>query len=319
MLQAGLTERQADKWIEVRSKIAPERLLEKIFQKKIWAVLLEEEGYPEILTGLYNPPAVLYGRGSFPYSRPAVAVVGARRATPYGIKVAEEMGRGLAAAGVVVVSGMARGIDSAAHRGALRGEGGTVAVLGCGVDMAYPRENRKLMEEIVDRGAVVSEFPPGTPPRPAHFPMRNRIISGLSQAVVVVEAAERSGAFITVDFALEQGREVFAVPGPVHSPLSRGCHQLLRQGAGLVEGPADVLAEMGWEEERERKTEEKERKACGEGGEARILACLGYDPIPADEIVARTGLPLPTVQTVLTLLELQGLIKVWPGSRYSLS
>ena len=199
-----------------------------------------DAGFPDSLRAIYDPPAALYCRGDFEDGAPSIALVGSRRATPSGKIVAAEMAAELAAAGVTVVSGLARGIDGAAHRGALR-TGKTWAVLGNGLDQIYPPEHRKLAEDIVRDGAVLSEYPPGTPPKPLHFPARNRLISGLSQAVVIVEAAARSGALITADFALEHGREVFAVPGPVRSRASVGCHRLLQQGAGLVTGAADVI------------------------------------------------------------------------------
>ncbi len=202
-----------------------------------------DAGYPHLLRQIPSPPA-LYWRGQ-PWSEaPTVAVVGSRRATPYGLAVAGELAGQLARRGLVIVSGLARGIDGAAHRACLEAGGSTLAVLGCGVDVRYPPEHAALADEIMRAGAVASELPPGTPPRAAHFPARNRIISGLSLGVIVVEAAERSGALITARLAGEQGREVFAVPGSIHSPQSAGAHALIQDGAKLVRDVDDVLSEL---------------------------------------------------------------------------
>jgi DNA processing protein len=203
--------------------------------------------YPPLLTQIPDPPIVLWcvGRADR-LAGPAVAVVGARQASRAGLDMARTLGAELAAAGLVVISGLARGIDGAAHEGALGAGGTTVAVLGCGVDVTYPPEHRDLMRRISDTGAVISEFPPGAPPLPNHFPLRNRIISGLSHAVVVVEASERSGSLITAKAALEQGRDVLAVPGPVAAGRNRGGHALIKDGARLVETVEDVLEEIGW-------------------------------------------------------------------------
>jgi DNA processing protein len=201
--------------------------------------------YPPLLASIPDAPFILWLKGlASCLSKPAVAVVGSRAATPYGLEAASRLAGDLAAAGVLVISGLARGVDSAAHRAALAAGGDTVAVLGSGVDVIYPPEHQRLAVEVAAHGAVVSEFPPGTPPVAFHFPARNRIISGLSQAVVVVEAAERSGSLITAGFALEQGRDVMAVPGSVLSGRHRGCHALIRDGAAVVESAEDVLAEL---------------------------------------------------------------------------
>lgn len=210
------------------------------------AIRLGSPGYPALLAQISRPPHTLWVRGQLAAcDKTAVAIVGSRAATRDGLAVAEQLGAGLARAGIVVVSGLARGIDSAAHEGALGAGGLTVAVVGTGADVVYPSEHRALMARILERGAVVSELPPGTPPRPAHFPMRNRIISGLSRAVVVVEAAEKSGALVTAREAADQGRDVMAVPGRVVGGGNRGAHALLRDGAKLVESAVDILQELG--------------------------------------------------------------------------
>jgi DNA processing protein len=208
-------------------------------------LLLEDDEYPAALRAIDDPPPVLFVRGEIqPRDEIAVAIVGTRHATEYGRGLAHKFGRDLAARGVTVVSGLARGVDTAAHRGALEGGGRTFAVCGCGLDVAYPSENKKLMEEIAQSGAVFSEFAPTVHPEAWHFPARNRIISGLSCGTIVVEAAERSGALITADFALEQSREVFAVPGNIHKGQSKGCHALIKQGATLVENVDDIIGAL---------------------------------------------------------------------------
>ncbi len=271
-------------------------------------------GYPEQLRTIADPPPALFVKGTLPPG-PYVAVVGTRRASPYGRTVAARLAAGMARAGVVVVSGMARGVDAAAHRGALEAGGQTVAVLGCGPDVVYPREHAALRDEIAASGALVTEFPPGTPPEPWHFPVRNRIISGLSRAVVVVEAGEKSGALITADLALEQGRDVLAVPGHVTSPLSRGPNRLIKQGARLVEGPEDVLDELGIG-----------TIVCGPEGkpplprlapdEERLYGLLGPEPVPLDVLVARSGLPPQAVAAALVYLEMKGFARRLPGPAY---
>jgi len=246
----------------------------------------------------------------------AVAVVGSRKPSPYGLLVAEKLAKDLAALGITVVSGMARGIDTAGHKGALAGGGRTVAVLGCGPDVVYPRENKKLVDRIVENGAVISEYPLGTLPEPWHFPARNRIISGLSLGTVVVEAAEKSGALITADFALEQGRDVMAVPGNVVSPLSRGPHRLIRQGARLVEGAGDIIDEMGLERLFPVPEESSGGKYKMSAEEEALYRLLSLDPVPLDELIDRTGLPPQKVMAALMYLEIKGLTRQMPGKLY---
>ncbi len=230
----------------------PERIAEASEKKGIRILTREDEEYPDILKEIGKPPLVLFIRGKFVPDAERIAVVGSRHASRYGKSAAEEIAMGIAGRGATVVSGAARGIDSAAHKGALR-SGRTVAVLGCGADVAYPRENAPLLDEIAEAGAVISEYPPGTQPFPAFFPQRNRIISGLSRGTVVVEAAERSGSLITAEFALSEGRDVFAVPGSIYSDTSRGCNRLIQQGAKLVMSAADVLEEYPWAQKPEPK------------------------------------------------------------------
>ncbi len=226
----------------------PETIAEDCEKKGIRILTKSEEDYPAILREIARPPLILFLRGKLPVDGECIAVVGSRRASLYGKRVSEEMALGLARRGVTVVSGAAYGIDTAAHKGALRA-GRTVAVLGCGVDVVYPRSNAKILAEIGEAGAVISEYPPGTQPFPAFFPQRNRIISGLSRGTVVIEAAERSGSLITAELALSEGRDVFAVPGSIYSDTSKGCHRLIQQGAKLVTSAEEVLEEYPWAEQ----------------------------------------------------------------------
>ncbi len=300
-----------------RSLLNPEQESGRLKSLGINFVCYTDPDYPENLREIYDPPLVIFQKGFLKSSdNLSVAVVGARKASPYGLAVAEKMTRDLAAVGVTVISGMARGIDSAAHKGALAGGGRTIAVLGCGVDIVYPRENRRLMEKIIDDGAVISEFPPGTAPEPWRFPVRNRMISGLSRGTVVVEAAERSGALITADFALDQNRDVMAVPGNVVSVLSRGTHRLIKQGARLVEGAGDVLDELGLEKLFPVRAIEDEGTLKMSEEEEVLYGLLSLDPVSLDEIIAKSGLPSQKVMAALMYLELKGLIKQMPGKFY---
>ncbi len=270
-------------------------------------VTLADAAYPQPLREIPDPPLALYVRGRLP-EQVAVAVVGTRNPSTDGEYVAHRMAADLAAAGVCVVSGLARGIDASAHRGALEAGGPTVAVLGCGVDVRYPAGHEKLAEQVAVRGAVVSEYPPATPPAKYHFPSRNRIISGLSRAVVVVEATLRSGALITADLALEQGREVFAVPGSVLNPRSEGPHRLLREGASWAESAADVLQALGLAAAQARP------RALGPA-EQGLLEAL-REPRYPDELVA-AGLGNPAeVAALLVASEVRGLVRRLPDGRY---
>jgi DNA processing protein len=282
--------------------------------------------YPAQLREIPDAPEVLYVRGRIERGDAlAVAVVGARRATPYGVGVAESLSAELGARGVTVVSGLARGIDSAAHRGALRGGGRTIAVLGCGADTIYPPDNRPLAREIEARGAVVSQFAPGTPALPHHFPIRNRVIAGLSLGVLVVEAAERSGALITARLAAELGREVMAVPGRVTSEASRGAHALLRDGAALVESWEDVVRALPsrWQA-CVRTLPPVDRSSPADGGSGiadhednrALLRVVGDEPMTMDDVIERSGLASQRVAALLLELELQGRVRQVEGKRF---
>lgn len=286
--------------------ISLDKALARLHDLRIDFITRADAEYPDRLRYIYDPPACLFVKGTL-IETPRVAVVGARRCTPYGQAVAGEIAAGLARAGLTVVSGMARGIDTAAHRGALI-EGETIAVLGCGLDIVYPPENRNLADEIARSGALLSEYPPGFPPRPMHFPARNRIISGLSEALVVVEAGSRSGALITADLALEQGREVMVVPGSVRSPASSGCHRLIKQGAALVSSADDVLEVLGLVG-----TAAKDEPQMLSGAEIALLSVIDYDRTHIDSIMGLAGQGADKVLGDLSLLEARGLVGRHPG------
>ncbi len=296
------TDRAADRIAEFRA--THDRLPAEVDAQ---ILTLADPDYPPLLRSLPDPPLALYVRGRLPQG-PCVAVVGTRRPSGEGVEVARRMAADLAAAGVCVVSGLARGIDAAAHRGALEVQGATVAVLGCGIDRVWPADHADLCEAVASQGAVISEYPPGTPPLRHHFPARNRILAGLSQAVVVVEARERSGALITAEFALELGREVFAVPGCVLNPRSRGPHQLLREGAHLAESAEDVLSVLGLPSRRSSTPAPPPESAS-------LLELLG-EPSHLDELVRATGQSAAAVSAALLALEVRGLVRRLPGGRY---
>ncbi len=283
-------------------------------------VLQGDPGYPALLRTIPLPPPFLLVRGVLVREDAlSVAIVGSRRATAYGLRMAERLGRDLGARGATVVSGLARGVDTAAHRGALAGGGRTVAVLGSGLDVVYPPENRDLAGEVARAGAVVSQFPMGTPPLPHHFPLRNRVIAALGLGAVVVEAAERSGALITARCAAELGREVYAVPGNASSVSSQGTNALIRDGARLVQGWEDVVAE--WPPEwraalRPVPAEAAPAPGPRDPGERAILAQLGDDPVEMDAVIAGSGLPSGRVAAGLTALEVRGLVRRLAGQRY---
>jgi DNA processing protein len=283
-------------------------------------VTLKDEGYPKRLRDIYDPPALLYVRGEFRREDTlAIAIVGSRKTSPYGRWITEKIGQDLARHGVTVVSGMARGIDSVAHIGALQGGGRTIAVLGCGVDVIYPLENRNLFNQIIEHGAVLSEFPMGSPPEGGHFPRRNRIISGLSIGVVIVQAGSKSGSLITANYALEQGREVFAIPGNVGAQGSRGTNQLIKEGAKLVESSEDILEEILPQWEREEETFPIPESPLPDlTEEEKILyKLLGEMPLHIDTIIRESQLDPGKVSSFLLNLELKGLISQWPGKCFT--
>ncbi len=281
---------------------------------------LNDNDYPKRLKDIYDPPALLYVRGELKdQDELAVAIVGSRKTAPYGRWITEKIGEDLARHRVTVVSGMARGIDSVAHTAAIQGGGRTLAVLGCGIDVIYPSENKNLFQQIIEHGAILSEFPMGSPPEGGHFPKRNRIISGLSIGVVIVQASSESGSLITAGCALEQGREVFAVPGNVGAESSRGTNQLIKDGAKLVESSDDILEEIlpQWirEEEEVRKSETLFSSLKGE--EKILYRLMGETPLHIDTIIRESQLDPGKVSSLLLNLELKGFISQWPGKCFS--
>ncbi|MBN2427340.1 MAG: DNA-processing protein DprA [Deltaproteobacteria bacterium] len=297
------------------SLVTARKILEKSQTQLI--VFTDEDKYPSLLREIHDPPALLFQRGSCAFDA-CLAVVGSRRASSSHLRFTRELCSELAAKGLTIVSGLARGIDTAAHEGALAVNGKTMAVLGCGIDQVYPYENRHLFAQIAEQGNIISEYPPGARPLAHHFPVRNRIISGLSRGVLIVEASEKSGSLITAELALEQGREVFAVPGSVLSSNSRGVNQLLRQGAHLVTEPRDIL-EVLWPAKAGNPVLKSVRQEPPNLSpqEAEILALIDEQPSCLDDIVRKSGLTPSEVSARLLHLELAGLISRLPGMQFS--
>ncbi len=286
-------------------------------RNSIFRICREEEYYPERMGKLKGMPPVLWGIGRLPEEhRPTVAIVGARRSTVYGNETARYFARELAGAGVQIISGLAWGIDGMAHEGALEAGGDTFAVEGCGVDICYPSGHRALYEKICETGGVLSEQPPGKPPLAHHFPARNRMISALSDLVLVVEAREKSGSLITADFALEQGKDVWAVPGRITDELSRGCLDLIRQGAGVADSPETILEALGISEKK-APLPEKNTKILLAKEENIVYSWIRLQPASLEELVRRTGFPASRVLAVLTGLELRGLIREIQKNHYA--
>ncbi len=307
--------------LSARHREAADRAIEEIHRKDIDVVTLNSSTYPELLKNICDPPICLYVKGKLAADVLAVAVVGSRRASGYGLSLARKISGELAQNSICVVSGMARGIDTAAHQGALSVNGRTIAVLGCGLDMVYPPENKKLMESIIENGAVISEYPPGAEPAPHHFPVRNRIVSGMSVGVLVVEAGERSGSLITARLALEQGRDVYALPGNVVSVNSKGTNKLIQDGAKLVTSVQDILEELHWYKHFDTEN------TPGPGGfgihglndeEREVIGLLSYESLQIDEIQKKLPVEMPLLHSILLSLEMKGLIKREPGGKYRL-
>lgn len=310
----GLTEKNIYSIMQHRNeKLLHEYMLE-LEQKKIRFISKSNEQYPTRLKFIYDPPLGLYISGNMPsQDRIHVSIIGSRKSTEYGRRAAYNLSKELVGCNAVIVSGMARGIDSQAHQATVDANGTTIAVLGCGLDICYPPENFRLKERILEQGCVISEFPPGTRPLPSHFPIRNRIMSGLSDAVVVVEASKRSGTFITVNQALDQGREVLAVPGNITSWLSEGTNQLISEGAKIVTRGSDVLDALGII----RNYAENPTKQNALAPEEKLIYdCIGFEPVSLDSILATTNKNFSEVNYILVLLEMNGLIQKVQGQRY---
>lgn len=305
---AGLERRAVESLGRLRAQLDPAAEWSRLQQLGVSLVILDDPAYPSALREIVDPPPVLYVRGELsPADDWAIAVVGTRRASVYGRQVTERLVTDVARAGVTVVSGLARGIDTYAHRAALAAGGRTIAVLGSGLDRLYPEENRALASQIAASGAVISEFPLGTPPDATNFPRRNRIVSGLARATLVVEADFKSGAMITATQAAEQGRDVFAVPGSIFSPLSAGPHQLIREGARVVTDASDILEELHLTAVVEERAARETLPA--DPTEAALLQLLSDEATHVDELTRSAKLPSATVTATLTMLELKGLAR----------
>lgn len=315
---AGLNRKAIQALLDTRTRLDLDRELARIERFGFHILTWEDEAYPVRLREIHAPPPMLYVWGEMrDEDRCAVGIVGTRRATPYGKAVARDLATTLAVNGVTVISGLARGIDSIAHQAALDAGGRTIAVLGSGLDQLYPPEHRSLAKSIATQGAVISDYPLGTRPEPKNFPPRNRIISGLSLVVVVVEAGRTSGALITADFAIEQGRDVFAVPGDIHRPASSGTNRLIRLGAHPLLTPDDILEALNLEliarqELAPPKAPEDETERC-------ILEALSSEPLHVDELQQRCGLPISQITASLSMLELKGRARQVGGMHYVLA
>lgn len=345
LLTEDITREQA-KLLEDKDCAGADRILADCQRLDLDLLTIQDAGYPNRLRNIYDPPCLLYVRGRLPAfdDEASIAVVGTRDCTPYGVSCAEKLGYGLAAGGAVVVSGLARGVDSAALRGALRAGGTVTAVLGNGLDVVYPPENQYLYEDVAAAGALISEYPPGTPPEAKHFPVRNRIMSGLCLGTLVVEAPARSGALITAGTALEQGRDVFAVPGPIDAPASVGCNRLIRDGAGLVSDAWDILGEYEPRFPDKLRREGARETPAVLGYQARqktepkpvppsvslshndysltddqicLLRALTEEPMLVDDLIELTDIPTRRVLSALTVLEIEHLVTQHSGKRYA--
>lgn len=316
-LRAVIGDKAVNLLLDTDNSSAVDTALAWAAQAEQHIVTLADPEYPPALLEIPDPPTLLYVRGRVDLlKRAALAIVGSRNATAQGIQNAERFAASFAEAGLVIASGLALGIDAAAHRGALTAKGDTIAFIGTGIDRIYPARNRDLALAIGDQGTIVSELPIGTPVSAANFPRRNRLISGFSRGVLVVEAAVESGSLITARLAAEQGREVFAIPGSIHSPQSRGCHKLIKQGAKLVETAQDVLEELRWNSAPILTTPTASTQADSEEPSHELLTAMGFDPCSLDELTERCGLNAETLVATLLHLELEGRIACLPGGRY---
>jgi DNA processing protein len=316
--EAGLSEKIIENVQRIRKGVDLDALLFNLDAKGIQAFTWEDAAYPRRLKEIDQPPPVLYVRGEILMEDEwAVAIVGTRRMTVYGRQVTEELARFLAQNKISVISGLAYGVDGVAHEAAMKAGGRTLAVLGSGVDVIYPPEHRRLADQMIHQGAIVSDYPPGTQPESMNFPPRNRIISGMSLAVVVVEASEKSGALITASFAADQGRDVFAVPGNINAPQSKGPNILIQNGARPLLKPVDVLEVLHLDMVQEHQALQRELPL--EPGEGLLLQALSAEPLHIDEIQAVSGLPIQQVSATLALMELKGLVRQVGAMNYVLA
>jgi DNA processing protein len=313
---AGLPISIIENLVKFRSNVCLDEVYERIQKQNIQVLIWDDDDYPVRLREISNSPPVLYVRGKLTDEDEwSVAIVGTRRISPYGRQVAERIASKLASSGLTVVSGLALGVDTVAHQSSLSAGGRSLAVLGSGVDRIYPSQNRALAEKLIERGALVSDYAPGTPPEANNFPPRNRIISGLSLATVVVEAGLKSGALITANFALEQGREVFAVPGNIFAPQSRGPNRLIQNGANPLLDPQQILEVL----DLTRVTEQREARVVlpSNATEAQLFEILGHEPMHVDDMSTQTELPIDKVIATLAFMELKGMVRQVGGMRYT--
>lgn len=314
LAKAGLEPKLIDSVLAHRPRLSPDGEMERLERHGVAAITRRDRQYPPLLKEIYDPPPVLYLKGNLlPQDYTAVSVVGTRRATVYGKEAATKITKGLAQAGITIVSGLARGIDTVAHRATLDAGGRTIAVFGCGLDIMYPAENTRLAAEVLERGALMSEHPLGVKPDRHHFPMRNRIMSGISLGVLVVEGDTKSGANITANCALEQGRDVFAVPGSIFSKNSEGVHLLIQEGAKLVTKAEDILEALNLAMVGQQL--EMRELVPASDSEGSLLKCLSSDPLHIDEVRRLSGLTITTVSSTLAILELKGMVRQ-VGSMY---
>ena len=312
---AGLSKRIVERFLTARQQVDLDAIWQKTVDRNIRVITWDDADYPARLREITQPPPVMYLRGDFIEDDAwAVAIVGTRRVSSYGRQVTEEIATFLAQNGVTVVSGLARGVDGIAHQAALNAGGRTLAVLGSGVDRIYPPEHRNLAEAISKSGAILSDYPPETPPEASNFPPRNRIISGLSMASIVIEAGATSGALITANFAVEQGREVFAVPGNIFAPQSKGPNKLIQNGAHPLLKPQDILDVLDLTRVTEQRT--ARQLLPTDETEAQLLKALDYEPAHVDEIRAKTGLDVAKVSSTLVMMELKGMVRHVGGMNY---
>jgi len=312
---AGLGLKLIERVVAARANVNLDQVWGKIEKQGIKILTWQDETYPQRLKEIDQPPPVLYIRGDYsPDDLFAVAIVGTRKVTPYGRQITEELSSFLAANGLTVISGLARGVDAIAHQTALKAGGRTIGILGSGVDKIYPPEHRGLAEQMMEQGAIISDYAPGTPPDASNFPPRNRIISGLSLAVVVIEAGETSGALITAEFAAEQGREVFAVPGSILAPQSKGTNKLIQKGALPLLSVNDLMQALDISSVGQQKSVRKIMP--GDATEAKLFNLLGSEPLHVDEIRNQSELPIEKVTATLALMELKGMVRQVGGMNY---
>lgn len=307
--------------IKYKDRYYYENYRSKVKKNEAKIITIFDDNYPKHLRNIYNPPKVIYIKGDLGFEDEiSIAIVGSRKATTYGKWVAEKFAKELAGLGITIISGLARGIDTKAHEGALMTKGRTIAVLGNGIDSIYPKANKILSEKIQNNGAVITEYPLGVQPLPYNFPMRNRIISGLSLGVLVVEASENSGSLITAQIALEQGREVFAIPGNINNIYSKGTNLLIKDGAKLVTDIEDIIEEITLLKNRIKMNKVKKVSYLNLGkDEIKIVECIKEYPKHCDEISYKTGFDIKKVNSILTILELKGIVKQLPGKFFTIN